>query len=561
MVSFVKDEFLEAGNFTKNGTIICYDSPAIQKNVFDVVVILDYSIFRTWSDLNNNDRKQTISQLKNYFGQILNEVNSYLKTIKSSKNKYAAKLVSFYIAEDKNDSTFSEEPNVKYGSNEIDLQAARFKFGLWTFQKLTGGEIPKFDVAIAFTAYGGDDRDANGFRNMICTEFASGIVRLRGFYQTATMTAYLIGNIMGIWEDGVGNECQSGDRYIMAGNYSQNGKENFQTFSNCSSANFDEVVEGANKFFNTTCLREPQLKYENITKYLKSSLGNRYNLDQQCKFILGPDSHFCGMKRDESICERLYCMDTKLNECRAYTGSRAYDGTRCASKKWCLNKKCVDEFLAKQAMKNAIVATDDDDEPSKPGPKICYKQNSSTNIDNENASNKTGIVIVPKNVTIEILAVLDHSMFKRWMMSNNNDRTKAISDMKTYFAHMINEVDNNFKKINTSKYGHTYSVHLVDFLILESKDDSSFTENPSVQHAPNEINMTEALGDFAEWIEVKHARNELPTFDVAVAITELTIFFFNFSLISFRSVCHKTNIKRAQIHVIKSITAIEAQKF
>ncbi|XP_060557744.1 A disintegrin and metalloproteinase with thrombospondin motifs 20-like isoform X2 [Ruditapes philippinarum] len=71
-------------------------------------------------------------------------------------------------------------------------------------------------------------------------------------------------------------------------------------------------------------------------------------VDDQCKEFFGPDSYLCRsgyqVSSYEIICEHLYCFDTSTNH--SCVSIYAYDKTPCGHKKWCIDRKCVQDSNA-----------------------------------------------------------------------------------------------------------------------------------------------------------------------------------------------------------------------
>ncbi|ESN91203.1 hypothetical protein HELRODRAFT_182175 [Helobdella robusta] len=123
-------------------------------------------------------------------------------------------------------------------------------------------------------------------------------------------------------------------------------------------------------------------------------------------------------------------------------------------------------------------------------------------------------------IVIDVLAVCDYSIFQSWMKFNNNDKQKAILNIKYYFANVINSVSKKYESIKRSKYGYKYSAKLISLFIASTPQDSSFTENSGVKVGDMTMNINKALDEFTKWIQEKDQQGKIPKFDVATAFTK-----------------------------------------
>ncbi|XP_060557745.1 A disintegrin and metalloproteinase with thrombospondin motifs 9-like [Ruditapes philippinarum] len=88
-------------------------------------------------------------------------------------------------------------------------------------------------------------------------------------------------------------------------------------------------------------------------------------VDDQCKAALGPHSYLCRSGRSyressyEILCEDLYCLNTSDSCSSIY----AYDKTPCGHKKWCIDRKCVQDSNAPDVSDDCPVG-DLDNDPS-----------------------------------------------------------------------------------------------------------------------------------------------------------------------------------------------------
>ncbi|XP_060594699.1 uncharacterized protein LOC132749041, partial [Ruditapes philippinarum] len=90
-------------------------------------------------------------------------------------------------------------------------------------------------------------------------------------------------------------------------------------------------------------------------------------VDEQCQEALGPGSYFCrGGRRYqvssyEILCEDLYCFNASTND--SCSSIYAYDKTPCGHKKWCIDRKCVQDSNAPDVTDDCPVG-DHDNDPS-----------------------------------------------------------------------------------------------------------------------------------------------------------------------------------------------------
>ncbi|ESN91185.1 hypothetical protein HELRODRAFT_194517 [Helobdella robusta] len=328
--------------------MMAIDKRAASEMVIDVFVVSDYSIFKTWMGYYKNDKAKVLANIKYYFANIVNAISKRYESIRTSKYRYSARMVSIYIATTPEESPFTETPKVKNSENKVDTIEGLKAFESWIKEKSLQGKLPKFSVATAFTKYDSVNAPGYAWVGTVCEINANAMVVDTGGYSTADLASHEIGHNLGANHDGErgkeGNNCNGNDQFLMTAiQQAQQMPLNHQKFSPCSVKYFDDKVDALKKI-NKNCLKpKEKTTAEDFSSQLSVLPGQKFDIDEQCRYIYGPESYYCrrASSPENTICEEVYCFDSKQKRCLGGNRYSAYDGTSCANKKWCMDKKCV----------------------------------------------------------------------------------------------------------------------------------------------------------------------------------------------------------------------------
>ncbi|KAK3577643.1 hypothetical protein CHS0354_016038 [Potamilus streckersoni] len=164
------------------------------------------------------------------------------------------------------------------------------------------------------------------------------------YFETVRTAVHELGHNIGADHDGEGLsvDCPEGEYFIMDPDIPlfDPGESYSKTpwmFSKCSVRTFKIGLKTRN------CLTNPGIFFDNEEwkNYAMKLPGERYTPKEQCQFINGPTSEFCG-DVSENICLQMQCKDPKTGKCNPIPVT-AHIGTRCGENKWCKKGKCVEK--------------------------------------------------------------------------------------------------------------------------------------------------------------------------------------------------------------------------
>ncbi|KAK2144967.1 hypothetical protein LSH36_715g01006 [Paralvinella palmiformis] len=120
---------------------------------------------------------------------------------------------------------------------------------------------------------------------------------------------------------------------------------------------------------------------------------------------------------------------------------------------------------------------------------------------------------------VEILVVLDHSIFKKWVKKSRSfdyrtREVEAIENIRYYFTEVINGVALRYGLMSE----HRIRLRPIGFYIAKSDDASYWTELPPIKRNYHFTEAGQALDELKRWLH-RH-EGELPPFDYAMLFTE-----------------------------------------
>ncbi|VDI64050.1 Hypothetical predicted protein [Mytilus galloprovincialis] len=191
---------------------------------------------------------------------------------------------------------------------------------------------------------GSFDTSGTAYLNSICTTRSNSIVEEKFDFIAATVAAHEIGHALGAVHDGENNRCSASSGFIMV-SISQalrppNQKSPWQ-FSSCTSREIGLYLDELNKK-GSHCMQRTHPNAKNFNPGSQKKLGQTFDVDKQCEFIIGKGSYACRsfIGNSENVCTGLWCKTLDMTSTRCILGLPA-EGTTCGSNKWCIGSSCV----------------------------------------------------------------------------------------------------------------------------------------------------------------------------------------------------------------------------
>ncbi|KAL5006193.1 hypothetical protein ScPMuIL_017351 [Solemya velum] len=322
----------------------------------DVLVIVDYSIYKKFLEKDNWDEKKTMSKLRYYFAHVINGMELRFSTINDTEFGISIRLGGFYVGKNESDLPFIITFKIPGPSGRSKVDGKLTLLGLTDFLKTADG-LPTYDHAMLFTEY--DATNAYG-------HILEGV---HGAYTSAGIAAHELGHNLGVvFHDGErgASRCPSELNYIMAPSsaiINNNTKEYSFLFSDCS---VEQIKKQMKKMTNmkTNCLEKQKgsLPAAGIEPYLSIKPGQIDNVHEQCRQIYGNTSFMCPPSTPDELCYKMYCYHPGKKLCVVQSEQKGAFGTTCGDKKWCMLGKCVED-------KDAPEAPDDCPYPDLPPPR------------------------------------------------------------------------------------------------------------------------------------------------------------------------------------------------
>ncbi|KAK3083477.1 hypothetical protein FSP39_023691 [Pinctada imbricata] len=119
------------------------------------------------------------------------------------------------------------------------------------------------------------------------------------------------------------------------------------------------------------------------------------------------------------------------------------------------------------------------------------------------------------NYVVELLIVLDYSVYNSWYQSYSQNRTSAIDGLKQYYGFLVNGMEVRYGNLPDVQY--TIQIELVGLIIIEQATESQFTEN--IKDNSDRVNAENMLSQFKNWVNGKLASSSIPDHDHAMAFT------------------------------------------
>ena len=336
----------------------------------EILVVVDFSEYSFWRNRLSGTAStqldiQAKSKLRQYYTLLIHSTYLFYQSV--TGRGYAIRLLLAGIQVSDKISTSWWTESLKDSSTStasIDSSIALKHFRNWVGDHEM--QLPGFDHAMLFTRYqlhnnqpeaGPPELVGRAFLGEVCGHDKTSLVQNNLDIYTSLTAAHELGHNLGAYHDGEGNMCLKSDGYIMAAPtpYYINNAVNlrFWKFSSCSLDYFDALIQSLNrKHRNCMVTRSAKYTTNTIADNDNELLGQIYAADEQCQFLLGPESK---MRRgfywgDYSlICSKLYCS---LNSTHHWT-TIPFDGTVCGNGKMCRKGKCIISANAPKGLSNS----------------------------------------------------------------------------------------------------------------------------------------------------------------------------------------------------------------
>ncbi|KAK3083558.1 hypothetical protein FSP39_025486, partial [Pinctada imbricata] len=121
-----------------------------------------------------------------------------------------------------------------------------------------------------------------------------------------------------------------------------------------------------------------------------------------------------------------------------------------------------------------------------------------------------------ENYIVEVLILIDHSLFRKFLRRHGGDEHETITKLKYYFAHTVNGVDLRYTSINNTDF--SVSIRLAGFFVAKNATDLPFVmtyrqggdRRAKVDGSTTLLGLTNFLRD----------KPDLPHYDHAMLFTE-----------------------------------------
>ncbi|CAC5368031.1 unnamed protein product [Mytilus coruscus] len=118
---------------------------------------------------------------------------------------------------------------------------------------------------------------------------------------------------------------------------------------------------------------------------------------------------------------------------------------------------------------------------------------------------------------VEVLFVVDYSIYKHWYDKNRGSSAKAIHSIRQLYAFVVNGMDGRYKSMSPNFIG----IAFAGLIVCKTPSESEWTESLRQTHeTPNLVNAHEALEKFKNWVQ---KQNDLPSNDHVMLLTRYSL--------------------------------------
>lgn len=118
---------------------------------------------------------------------------------------------------------------------------------------------------------------------------------------------------------------------------------------------------------------------------------------------------------------------------------------------------------------------------------------------------------------VEVLFVVDYSIYKHWYDKNRGSSAKAIHSIRQIYAFVVNGMDGRYKSMSPNFIG----IAFAGLIVCKTPSESEWTESLRQTHeTPNLVNAHEALEKFKNWVQ---KQTDLPSNDHVMLLTRYSL--------------------------------------
>ena len=275
----------------------------------EILVVVDFSEYSFWRNRLSGNASTLLDieakrNLRQYYALLIHSTDLFYLSVSGRGFAIRLLLSGLHVSDKISTSWWTESlKNDSTSPASIDAVVAIEHFQHWAGDHEM--ELPGFDHAMLFTHYQLHDFQTShriivglAYRGGICGHQRTSLVQNNLDIYTSLTAAHEIGHNLGAYHDGEENMCLKSDGYIMASSspYYINKTVNvrFWKFSNCSLDYFDAFIQRLNRD-HTNCMTTRSTNYttSDLTDSANEIFGQVYAPDEQCQFLLGPESKMC----------------------------------------------------------------------------------------------------------------------------------------------------------------------------------------------------------------------------------------------------------------------------
>lgn len=350
--AFEDSDSSENVNILKISDKISHQKQGIQELTVELMLVVDYSIFKEWTDFSKGNEKEAINHIKFYYTHIMNGVNDRYSRLRQPSFSISVVVTNLYIARSRSAAPFTASPTHTY-HGRINMISSLGALSEWVVAMLKAKKYGwnRFDVVLMVHNYNGGGIVGIANKRSICTKSSATLIQKHGLHADIFTSSHEIAHILGSDHDGYANKCSPKELNIMTPTTIANSANyhNELYFSQCTVQSISRQINHLNSIRKNCLLNRPAPTYHPLDQHIHKDQmpGLRFSLDQQCHNFYGTKSFFCpnGTSGD-ILCGNVKCYNPSNERCTGNVHNRAMDGTSCNSRHWCVRGKCVQDSRA-----------------------------------------------------------------------------------------------------------------------------------------------------------------------------------------------------------------------